>query len=117
MNLSPFHIDNTNEQLYQGDLLVSEYEMLEPLNLESIERLVFGPESIKCFITRHHSSRRIHLEEQYIDQLQKMWEKTFKHHLTFDHAFSLDDFPNGYCWTTRVSQGHDCWYVVFTEHH
>lgn len=117
MTLSPFHIDNDNEQLYQGNLLVSEHEMVEPLTLELIERLVFGPEAIKCLITRHHSSRRIQLEEQPLDQLQQMWEKTFKHHLTFDHAFSLDDFPNGFCWTIRVWQGDDCWYLVFTEHH
>ncbi|UTT41491.1 hypothetical protein [Exiguobacterium aurantiacum] len=117
MTLLSFHIDNTNEQLYQGNLLVSEDEMVEPLTLELIERLVFGSEFIKCFITQHHSLRRIQLEKQPLDQLQKMWEKTFKHHLTFDHAFSLDDFPHGYCWTTRVWQGHDCWYLVFTEHH
>ncbi|TCI30666.1 hypothetical protein EVJ33_05050 [Exiguobacterium sp. SL-10] len=117
MTSSPFYIDNTDEQLYQGNLLVSVHEMPEPHNLEFIERMLFGPEAIKCLITRHHSSRRIQLEEQPLDQLQTVWEKTFKHHLTFEVAFSLDDFPNGYCWTTRVWEGHDCWYLVFTEHH
>lgn len=108
MTSSLFYIDNTDEQLYQENLLVSEHEMVEPLNLEFIERLVFDSKALKCLITRRHSSRRIQLEEQPLDQLQKMWEKTFKHHLTFDHAFTLEDFPNEYCWTTRVWQGQDC---------
>lgn len=117
MTSSPFYIDNTNEQLYQGNLLVCEHEMLEQLNLDFVERLLFGSDSVKCFIIRHYSSRRIYLEEQRLDQLLMAWEETFKQHLTFDHAFSLDDFPNGFCWTTRVWRGYDCWYLVFTEHH
>lgn len=112
-----FYIDAVNDHLYHGSHLVSDNEKVEQLNLKFIEMLLFGPEDVRCLITRHHSSRQIQLEERRRDQLQTTWDKTFKQHLTFNPGFLPEDFSNGYCWTIRVWRENNGWYLVFTEHH